>query len=94
MLGRQEAEIPCSEVTTSTTLLNARVQKPAPQGLLFFSPSGVESYLQNNRIGASWCFCIGNTTASAVRMHTDKITVPTKTEIHLVVASAAKHFRV
>jgi len=93
-LGMQDADISFSEVTTYTTLLNARVQNPEPQGLLFFSPSGVESYLQNNRIGASWCFCIGNTTASAVRMHTDKITVPTKTEIYLVVAAAAKHFRV
>jgi uroporphyrinogen-III synthase len=46
----QDADISFSEVTTYTTLLNARVQNPEPQGLLFFSPSGVESYLQNNRM--------------------------------------------
>jgi uroporphyrinogen-III synthase len=35
-------------------------------GILFFSPSGVESYLTNNKIKNEVCFCIGTTTASAL----------------------------
>ena len=32
-------------------------------GILFFSPSGVESYLKDNKINAEICFCIGTTTS-------------------------------
>ena len=35
-------------------------------GILFFSPSAVESYLTNNKIKNEVCFCVGNTTASAL----------------------------
>jgi uroporphyrinogen-III synthase len=35
-------------------------------GILFFSPSGVESYLTNNKIKNEVCFCIGTTTAAAL----------------------------
>ncbi|GEC70765.1 uroporphyrinogen-III synthase [Flavobacterium flevense] len=35
-------------------------------GILFFSPSAVESYLTNNKIKNEVCFCIGTTTASAL----------------------------
>ncbi len=35
-------------------------------GILFFSPSAVESYLTNNKIKNEICFCIGNTTAAAL----------------------------
>lgn len=40
-------------------------------GILFFSPSAVESYLTNNKIKNEICFCIGNTTATA--LETNKI---------------------
>ena len=35
-------------------------------GILFFSPSAVESYLTNNKIKNEVCFCVGITTASAL----------------------------
>lgn len=35
-------------------------------GILFFSPSAVESYLTNNKIKNEVCFCIGTTTAAAL----------------------------
>lgn len=35
-------------------------------GILFFSPSAVESYLKVNRIKNEICFCIGETTAEAL----------------------------
>ena len=35
-------------------------------GILFFSPSAVESYLTNNTIKNEVCFCVGNTTASVL----------------------------
>ena len=37
-------------------------------GIMFFSPSGVESYLTNNKIKKEICFCIGTTTAKALEL--------------------------
>ena len=91
--GMQAAGISYAEVTAYHTHLVSRSQYPEPQGLLFYSPSGVESYLQDNSIGFSWCFCIGETTATAVRPLTKHITVSPKPDADLLVAAAAKHFR-
>ncbi len=44
-------------------------------GILFFSPSGVESYLKDNKIKTETCFCIGETTASALQKITKNITI-------------------
>ena len=38
-------------------------------GIMFFSPSGVESYLTNNKIKKEICFCIGTTTAKALEFY-------------------------
>ena len=35
-------------------------------GIMFFSPSAVESYFSNNKIKKEICFCVGNTTAAAL----------------------------
>ena len=91
--GMQKAGISYAEVTAYHTHMVSRVQTPEPQGLLFYSPSGVESYLQTNSIGASWCFCIGETTATAVRPLTEHLTVSPKPDADLLVAAAATHFR-
>ena len=91
--GMQKAGISYAEVTAYHTHLVPRLQTPEPQGLLFYSPSGVESYLQTNSIGASWCFCIGETTATAVRPLTEYLTVSPKPDADLLVAAAATHFR-
>mgnify|MGYP003307138904 CR=1 FL=1 len=91
--GMQKAGIYYAEVTAYHTHLVSRVQTPEPQGLMFYSPSGVESYLQNNSIGASWCFCIGETTANAVRLLTKHLTVSPKPDADLLVAATATHFR-
>ena len=91
--GMQKAGISFAEVTAYHTHLVSRVQTPEPQGLLFYSPSGVESYLQKNSIGASWCFCIGETTANSVRPLTKHLTVSPKPDADLLVAATATHFK-
>jgi uroporphyrinogen-III synthase len=53
-------------------------------GILFFSPSGVESYLKDNSIKKETCFCIGQTTASALENSTKNIIIaenPTVEEV-------------
>ena len=86
--GMQQAGISYDEVTATYRIWCLCKQTPEPQGLLFYSPSGVESYLQTNSIGASWCFCIGETTATAVRPLTERLTVSPKADADLLVAAA------
>ena len=38
-------------------------------GILFFSPSGIDSFLSENKSGESVAFCLGNTTASHARQN-------------------------
>src|SRR5690606_33023955 len=44
-------------------------------GILFFSPSGIKSYLKQNTITHQMCFCIGTTTADALKGITENIVI-------------------
>ena len=61
------AEINMDEIEVYETILTTHKINFKPDGILFFSPSGVESYLQENKIEDENCFCIGNTTAEALK---------------------------
>jgi uroporphyrinogen-III synthase len=61
-------------------------------GILFFSPSGIQSYVSENKIGESISFCIGNTTASEARKYTNNIIVANKPTVENVIVQAVKYF--
>jgi len=61
--------------------------------ILFFSPSGVKSYLQNNTISDEICFCIGTTTANALWLHTKTIIIPEKPTIQSLIEKVYEYFR-
>ena len=61
-------------------------------GILFFSPSGVESYLKDNKIKCETCFCIGETTASALHNITKNIIIASSPTIENVVDEALQHY--
>ncbi|WP_378180449.1 uroporphyrinogen-III synthase [Aquimarina sp. SS2-1] len=61
-------------------------------GIFFFSPSGVQSYISDNIIGESIAFCIGNTTASEAKKHTNNIIVANKPTVENVIVQAVKYF--
>lgn len=60
-------QISLEEIEVYETILTPHKIDFAPDGILFFSPSGVKSYLQENKIDDEICFCIGNTTAEALK---------------------------
>lgn len=62
-------------------------------GILFFSPSGIQSYVSENKIGESILFCIGNTTASEARKYTNNIIVANKPTVENVIVQAVKYFK-
>lgn len=59
-------------------------------GVLFFSPSGVKSYVLENSIGKSLAFCIGHTTAIEAQKHTNQISIANKPAVESVLVRAIK----
>ena len=58
--------IPCHECLTYTTELTPQKLHKPYDGLLFFSPSAVKSFLKENHFAEEKIFCIGSTTQSAL----------------------------
>jgi uroporphyrinogen-III synthase len=62
-------------------------------GILFFSPSAVESYLKDNKIKNEICFCIGNTTAEALGKTTRNIIVADQPSVENVIEDVIEEFK-
>jgi len=73
--GLKEAGVDFNEIKVYETVLTPQKIKSVSEGILFFSPSGVESYLKDNKIRKEICFCIGNTTAEALEKLTKNIVI-------------------
>lgn len=64
-----ENGITFNETEVYQTRLTPKKISQKLDGILFFSPSAVESYLKQNKIKDEACFCIGETTAEALYNH-------------------------
>lgn len=62
------------EIFAYSTKLNAPKAVPSVEGIMFYSPSTVLSFLENNP-ASGIAFCIGETTANAARKHFKKVQV-------------------
>jgi uroporphyrinogen-III synthase len=81
----KEAGIKFNEIQVYETTLQPQKIKANPEAILFFSPSGVKSYLKDNTINKQICFCIGETTAEALSKITKNIIVADQPTIeHLI----------
>ncbi len=81
------------ELTVYKTIENSTHIARAFDGVLFFSPSAVQSYMSRNSIKMQHCFCIGNTTANTVAKYTNQITIANKSTIENVIVQAVKYFK-
>ena len=85
-------DIPIQPVEIYETLPQSHIAKGYFDGIIFFSPSGVKGYAIHNFFEDSHCFCLGSTTAKAVRQFTNKLTIAkTPNELQLLL-SITKHF--
>src|SRR5690554_6216109 len=62
-------------------------------GLLFFSPSGVKSYLKQNTITTQTCFCIGTTTADALKDITKNIVIANQQTVENVIIQCINYYK-
>ena len=62
-------------------------------GICFYSPSAIESFLQNNSITTEVCFCIGDTTADALREITTQIVVASQPTIEATLTACLAYYK-
>ncbi len=89
----KEANIQLNEIQVYETTLTPHKLEVPVKGLLFFSPSGVESYLSENKIKKETCFCIGETTAEALFQVTKNIVIAENPSIEEVIFEVIEKFK-
>ena len=89
----KEANIQLNEIQVYETTLTPHKLEVPVEGLLFFSPSGVESYLSENKIKKEVCFCIGETTAEALETVTKNIRIAENPSIEDVILEVIEEFK-
>lgn len=62
-------------------------------GICFYSPSAIESFLQNNSITTEVCFCIGDTTADALKEITTQVVVASQPTIEATLAACLAYYK-
>lgn len=61
--------------------------------ILFYSPSGIKSYLKENTITHQVCFCIGTTTAQALDGVTNNIVIAKQQTIENVIIQCINYYK-
>ena len=85
-----DSNIELNEIEVYKTSLNTKEFYQNFDGVLFFSPSGVQSFAAHNKFGESLAICIGNTTATEAKKHTQNIEIANSTSVESVIARAVK----
>jgi len=86
------ANIQLKEIEVYETVMSPHTITVKLDGILFFSPSAVESYLSANAITTETCFCIGATTAAALNGITNNVVVSNKPSVENVIVQVRGHY--
>lgn len=81
------------EIIAYDTLDNAVNLDGTYEGVLFFSPSAVQSYISANELGDNTAFCIGGSTAREALIHTVNTVIAEHQSIESVLESVVNHYR-
>jgi uroporphyrinogen-III synthase len=89
----KENGITFNEIEVYETNITSKKIKEKLDGILFFSPSGVESYFKLNVIKEEMCFCIGETTAEALEnIKVKNIIIADKPSVENVIAEVVEYY--
>lgn len=89
----RQHQVSLKEQVVYKTVQNSKLFNSSFDGILFFSPSSVQSYMLENSFNDTIAFCIGNTTAGEARKHTNTIIIANKPTVENVIVQAVKHFK-
>jgi uroporphyrinogen-III synthase len=87
----QKNHISFTETQVYKTELKPKKFERTFEGVLFFSPSAVESFTKENKLENTTAFCIGTTTAAEAGKYTKQIIIATKPTIENVIVQVVKH---
>lgn len=87
-----DANLTVHSVETYKTKLSGQKMDDAVEGVLFFSPSGIESYLQNNSPNKI-AYCIGETTATEARKHFSDVKVAKIPDMESLIDLVNEHYK-
>jgi uroporphyrinogen-III synthase len=89
----KENGITFNEIEVYETIITSKKMTSKQDGILFFSPSGVESYFKLNSIKEETCFCIGETTAEALENKKVKnIFIAEKPSVESVITQVIEYY--
>ena len=92
-LALKNTGIEFNEIEVYETQLKPHKIKETVDAILFFSPSGVESYLKDNPIKKELCFCIGETTAEALENnHIKNIIIAEHPSVENVITEVKEYY--
>lgn len=89
----EKNNISLKQIEVYKTTLNTQTINQTFDAILFFSPSGVQSFTTNNTIGKAQAFCIGTTTAASAKPYTNNILMPKKPTVERVLSLVIKHYK-
>lgn len=87
----QMNEIVVNEVEAYKTILSPEKLGEDVSGVLFFSPSGIQSYLEENKTDKV-AFCIGETTAKEARRHFSEVEIAHMPSVDSLLDLVKSHF--
>lgn len=86
-----EKDVELNEIEVYQTHFNNKKISGVFDGILFFSPSGIKSYLKQNKIDKEILFCIGNTTAKEAKKHSNNIIISNKPTVENSIVQVVKY---
>lgn len=89
----KESNIPFDEIEVYQTILSSQKIKLPQTAILFFSPSGVKSYISKNDISDEICFCIGETTANEALKHSQNCILSNQPTVDSLLEKCISHFQ-
>lgn len=89
----KENNIHLEEVEVYTTHLDPVTFEQKFDGIMFYSPSGVKSFISANVLNSSLAFCIGRTTAEEAGKHTQNLITATRPSIENVIVQVVNKFK-
>ncbi|MEH6658837.1 uroporphyrinogen-III synthase [Leeuwenhoekiella marinoflava] len=85
-----ENQVSFEEIIAYETRLNTKAFNRQFDAILFFSPSGVQSFTSANTLENTLAVCIGQTTANEVQKYTEHFTIANATTVESVIARTVK----
>lgn len=88
----RENHIKVNEVEAYKTILDSQKIDPKVEGIMFYSPSTVNSYLKNNKADKKIAYCIGDTTATEAQKYFEDVRVAKIPTVESVIDLVNEHY--